>query len=231
MTLSEEWETTYREGRQAIRWPWSDVVSLVTRHARPGPGYRVLELGCGSGANIPFFKATECDYYSVEGSPTAVQHAWEAHPDLRTQIVLGDLTRRLPVPGEFDLILDRAALAHNASAGIRRALSLAHRKLRTDGRFIGVDWYSTLHMDFPGGEPGDDANTRTGYRDGPFAGLGPVHFSDERHLLDLFEGFEMLVLEHKVVEHRIPNDGWKIATWNFVARKSTSCMPDQGWGR
>jgi SAM-dependent methyltransferase len=221
MSSPKEWDTTYRQGGQAIQWPWSDVVGFVTRHGRPGPGYRVLELGCGSGANIPFFQAARCDYYSVEGSATAVARVQAAHPELRNHIVMADFTSSLPVPGEFDLILDRAALTHNSALDIRRALSLSHRKLKPEGRFIGVDWFSTLHTDYSLGKPGADVNTRTGYQTGIFAGLGEVHFSDERHILELFQEFEMLVLEHKTLETRIPIDGRKIATWNFVARKRT----------
>src|SRR4029077_14742021 len=58
MGFSKEWDDCYRRGGQAIKWPWSDVISLVMRHARPtGSEFRVLELGCGSGANIPFFES------------------------------------------------------------------------------------------------------------------------------------------------------------------------------
>ena len=50
------WSGTYEKGGQDIQWPWSDVVGLTVRHARPVAEYkRTLELGFGSGANIPFF--------------------------------------------------------------------------------------------------------------------------------------------------------------------------------
>jgi SAM-dependent methyltransferase len=220
MSIAPEWDVVYRRGGQAIRWPWSDVVSLVTRHVMPlGPGVRVLELGCGSGANIPFFKASRCEYYSVEGSAVVLPKVRAAHPDLADRIVPGDFTLDLPVPGEFDVIVDRAALAGNATEAIRRALSLVYRKLKPAGLFIGVDWYSVRHPDYQRGEPGADANTRTGYLDGVFAGVGPVHFSDEDHLRHLFESFELVRLDHKTLEAHIPEEGWTIATWNIVARK------------
>ena len=35
-------------------WPWSDLVSYVMRYTKINENYKVLEIGCGSGANIPF---------------------------------------------------------------------------------------------------------------------------------------------------------------------------------
>jgi SAM-dependent methyltransferase len=219
-SVSAEWEATYQRGGQAIRWPWSDVVSLVMRHAPPsGPEFRVLELGCGSGANIPFFQSLGVQYFSVEGSETAVARVRAEHPDLGDRIVLGDFTRELSVPGTFDLIVDRAALPHNAADAITRALAMVNRRLTSGGTFIGVDWYSTRHADFARGEPGRDARTRTGFRDGVFAGLGTVHFADHADLRDLLHEFEIVLLEHKLVERAIGDDGSRIATWNIVARK------------
>jgi SAM-dependent methyltransferase len=220
VSFDAKWEATYSDGGQAIRWPWSDVIGFVIRYCRPnGPSFRVLELGCGSGGNIPFFKAIGCEYYSVEGSPTAVRQVLEGHPDLRDRVVQGDFTKELPFTETFDLIVDRASLTHNPTASIRRALALVHARLRPGGRYVGVDWFSTAHPEFRRGRPADDPHTLTGFEDGLFAGLGHVHFSDQSHLRDLFREFEFVVLEHKVITRHIPDDGWGIATWNFVTEK------------
>ena len=46
MPFSPEWDALFRAGRNVGEWPWSDVVSLVYRYAKPSDGYRrVLELG------------------------------------------------------------------------------------------------------------------------------------------------------------------------------------------
>ena len=56
MTFSNKWETCYKNKTHSMNnWPFSDLVSYVMRFSKPGKSkIRVLELGCGSGANIPF---------------------------------------------------------------------------------------------------------------------------------------------------------------------------------
>jgi hypothetical protein len=56
MSFSSEWDECYKASTHMSIWPWSDIVSYVLRYACPvDPSVcRVLELGCGVGANIPF---------------------------------------------------------------------------------------------------------------------------------------------------------------------------------
>jgi len=186
---------------------------------RLGPACRVLELGCGSGANIPFFRSMDCQYYSIEGSATCLEQVWRLYPDLRERARLGDFTKAITHPGEFDLIFDRGAVTCNTSASIRNAMAIAHDKLRSNGRYIGIDWFSTQDSEFQLGLPDEDANTRTGFTQGAFAGQGRIHFSDSAHVQDLLQQFTMLVLRHTMIETTLPPGNSVRASWSFVAQK------------
>jgi SAM-dependent methyltransferase len=220
MTFSPEWDQLYRESAHMSIWPWSDLVSYVHRYAKPQNGYqRVLELGCGAGANIPFFIKLGVDYSTVEGSPAIVAQLQAAYPALRERILVGDFTREYPFTGPFDLIVDRGSLIHNTTAGIRSGLALAFAHLRPGGKFIGIDWFSTAHGSALLGRPAD-SHTRTGIDSGHLAGTGNVHFCDREHLEGLLQdaGFRIERLEHKQYDVAIPASerfGW----WNFVAVK------------
>lgn len=221
MSFSTEWEERYTANTHLSVWPWSDIVSLVYRHCKHviAEGGRVLELGCGAGANIPLFRALGVDYCAIEGSPTIVKQLHERYPDLADNITCGDFTTEQPFPGDFDLIVDRASLTCNSTAAIDRALKLTFESLKTGGIFIGSDWYSKNHSDFEEGDPSIDAFTRTNHKSGQFLGTGQVHFSDEAHLRDLFSQFELIFLEEKLTRRHEPKDGHQFASWNFVARK------------
>jgi SAM-dependent methyltransferase len=221
MNFSVEWDGVYRANEQLSRWPWSDLVSYIHRYARPSDGFqRVLELGCGAGANIPLFEKLGTDYHGIEGSPSIVQSLHERFPKIRNRIVVGDFTKTIPFDGKFDLVVDRGSITHNVTSAIHRTLGMIFSRLRTGGKFVGIDWFSTEHCD---AQLGDalDAWTRTNIRSGQFSGIGAVHFTDREHLCELLcgSGFEIERLQHKLVDTVVPEGNNRFAAWNFVAVK------------
>lgn len=189
------------------------------RHAKPYSGMRVLELGCGVGANARFFLEAGCDYHAIEGSEAAVELMRSRFPELGRQLRQDDFTGGLHFGGLFDVIVDRAAVTHNAHAAIVRTLIAALAALRPGGTYIGIDWFSTAHSDAARGEVSEDPHTRRGFADGPFAGIGRVHFADEADMRALFSDFTLRLLEHKVAR-RVQPDGAVFAAWNVVAEKA-----------
>lgn len=218
-----EWDKCYRNNTQLSIWPWSDIVSLVHRNCKPliaAGGGRVLELGCGAGANIPLFRALGMDYYAIEGSQTIVAQLHQRYPELDKNIIVGDFTEDQPFAGSFDLVIDRAAATHNSTASIKNTLQSIFASLGPGGLFIGSDWFSTNHTDYEGGEMVNDQYTRANFSKGQFVGVGNVHFSDEAHLRDLFSNFEILFMEEKLMLRHEPPDNHQFASWNIVTRKS-----------
>jgi SAM-dependent methyltransferase len=221
MTFSRQWDQRFRANKNVSIWPWSDLVSYVCRYAKPTDGFhRVFEIGCGAGANIPFFLSLGIDYSAVEGSPTIVAMVHDAYPKLREKIVVGDFTHAIPFDGPFDLVVDRSSLPHNTTRSMQRTIAMIFDRLRIGGKFIGIDWLSNSHQDALSGEA-LDSHTRTNIPVGQFVGVGAVHFSDEDHLVDLLSsaGFRIDRLEHKRREIVIPKNGKYQSMWNFVATK------------
>ena len=216
--LHELWDTIYRRNEQNSVWPWSDLVGTVMRNARPkSEEFRVLELGCGAGANIPFFLSLGVDYVSMDASEVVVSRLREKFPQLKNNLFTGDFTEALP-SGEFDLIFDRGSTVCNKTETIKQCLKICHDQLKSDGKYIGVDWFSTKHSSFFLGEVEDDW-TRVNFSSGPFADVYRMHFSDKPHLYDLFKGFKFLELKHKTVESEFDSGHPIYACWNFAAVK------------
>lgn len=215
----QEWDNAYKNKTQMSIWPWSDLVSYVYRYLKPMTDFhRVLELGCGAGANIPLFLHLGFHYHAVESSQTAVTNLHQDWPQLSKDILVGDFTENLP-EGPFDLIVDRSALPHNNIESIRHALQLAFDRLRPGGKFIGVDWFSTEHAEFGKGEK-ESTYSYNHFTSGQFKGIGIVYFFDQHHLLELLAdaGFVLEHLEHKKNNIVYP-EPYQRAWWNFVATK------------
>jgi SAM-dependent methyltransferase len=223
MGFSQEWEERYADNTHLSVWPWSDIVSLVHRHCKlliAAKGTRVLELGCGAGANIPFFLALGMDYYAIEGSQVIVTQLHQRYPNLVHNIRVGDFTADQPFDGNFDLVIDRGSLTCNNASSIKNALKIIFSALRPGGLFIGSDLYSTNHKDYLDAEIVDDKYTRTNFTKGHLIGTGKVHFFDETHLRYLFSKFEILFMEEKLKRQFEPLDDNQFASWNIVARKN-----------
>lgn len=220
MVFSAEWEELYKNSRHLSVWPWSDAVSLVMRHARPAsPDYSALELGCGAGANIPFFQRLGIRYHAVEGSATMVELLKRNFPEYAGTIAAGDFTKDLVFEGPFDLVLDRGSLTCNTTEAIANCLAMVRERLKPGGKFIGIDWMADDHSESSKGVPDTDGNTRSGYADGPFAGIGRIHFSSLGHLRELFSAFAIETVEHKIVETVVPAGGRKLCYYSIVASK------------
>ena len=220
MSFSNEWETIYSNNQQLSIFPWSDLVSYVNRFCKPyKKPFKVLELGCGAGANIPFFNSIEdVQYFGIEGSSTIVDSLHKKFPDHINNIISGDFSKTFFFKNKFNLIIDRASITHNTTNAVLNIKNLIYNSLEDDGLFIGIDWFSTLHSGFNYGNY-VDSNTKVENLLGPFAGVGNVHFSDKEHLLSIFKEFEFIKLEHKIHNYLIPQEDNIWAAFNFVLRK------------
>ena len=225
MEYSNEWNEAYKNNSHMSIWPWSDLVSCVYRYANPKDGYqRVLELGCGAGANIPLFLALDCSYYGVDGSQIITAKLIENYPQLKGKIITSDFSKvhHSEFDNYFDLVIDRASITHNNTSAIKRILESVIIYLKPGGKFIGIDWFSTQHSDFEKGRAIDSYTKIDLPHTSQFSGIGQVHFSDKKHIIELFTdtGFIIERLEHKERISIFPENNHHFASWDIIAYKS-----------
>lgn len=220
MSFSAEWDARYSEDTHLSVWPWSDLVSYFHRYAKPfNADTKVLEIGFGAGANIPFFKSLGVDYSGIEGSQAIYLKVCGNFPELKDKLYLGDFVS-YELSDSYNVIVDRSSMTCNSTVAIHNGLKHLAKHLVIGGKYIGIDWFSTAHSDCRLGDVVDEF-TRCNIHDGQFVGVGNVHFSTKEHILELFSeaGFRVTRLEHKQSTLEIPNEGHLFAVWNLVAEK------------
>ena len=220
--FSRKWEKTYKKGQQLDNWPWSDVVSLTTQFLlnkkKIRRKYSVLELGCGGGPNIDFFIKSNFDYYGIEGSITAVRHLHKKYPKLKKRIICGDFTLNQPFKKKFDIILDRGSMTHNDTAAIKSGLRLARNSLKFGGFYFGVDWFSTDDSDFKIRGKKLDKFTLNNLTHGKLKNVGTIHFSNLRHLKELFKEWKIIQIDKKCKTQIKPLSYTRVV-WDIIAKK------------
>lgn len=217
------WNNLYKKGKQDSKWPWSEVVSLVYiyfyQSIKKRKKIKILELGSGYGANIPFFLDLGFNYFGIESSRVAVNLILKRFPSLRGKMIVGDFTKKISHKHKFDLIIDRGSMTHNSTSSIKKAVKIMKKTLKPNGIYICVDWFSTNHGDYLNGKMQEDKYTRKNFVGQFNFYKGIIHFADKKILNFFFKDWHLLQLQEKQVNRIIPKNKTKLAFWTIVARK------------
>jgi len=107
---------------------------------RPPAGAKVLDVGCGTGAQLEVYGRLQCHLFGIDSSPAMLARA---RTRLGGSAALAQADAR-SVPyrsGQFDLVLSMLTL-HGMSLEIRRnALSEMKRMLKPAGRLLLIDFH------------------------------------------------------------------------------------------
>jgi SAM-dependent methyltransferase len=179
------WDRIFRE-RAWGRWPAEDVVRAVARMRHTG--LRVLEVGCGAGAQLWYLDHEGHRPVGLDFAPAALDQARTrlAEEGAKVPLVRGD-ARALPfATATFDLVLDVEAWSCLGADGAMAAWSEAARLLAPGGRLISIGFTAAT----AGSESGTsvDAHTVRDLAHGPLAELGTISFVDHARLDALADG-------------------------------------------
>ena len=134
MTSVETWERLWSEDPEAFhRFPEGELVRWASTLER---GSKVLEVGCGNGANLYALRRLGMACHGVELSKEALL----ASPSLwhGSEVKVGSAVE-LEFPSEsFDAVADVQCLQHLASEDLPKAYAEAFRVLVPGGRFFSM---------------------------------------------------------------------------------------------
>jgi len=185
MSWDPVWDDVYRT-RAWGQYPGEDVIRFVQRHfgaVQERGRVRLLEIGCGAGANLWYLAREGYSVHGIEGSTTAVQLAAERLdrecPGWRERggrVEAADMARVAAPAASFDAVLDVVALCYSDFSEASRTYAELARVTRPGGRLFS----RTLAAGCWGEGTGEPAGPGRWYcAEGPLAGLGATRFTSE----------------------------------------------------
>jgi SAM-dependent methyltransferase len=219
----KSWGKIYQTQAYGARYPNEDLVRFMAGLYKSLPPeerkkVRVLEVGCGRGANIWYLAREGFSAWGIDGSETAIQmcrQRLEAE-GLKAEVSVGDIIE-LPYPeGFFDVVVDIAAIQHNTPENITRIFSEIHRVLRKNGHLFSLVRSAKDYQFGRGREVAE--NTFTDIPEGDAKGVGTIHFFTVPEIEGFLKGkFGELKLEYS--ERTIEGMSRIIAHYIIVATK------------
>jgi ubiquinone/menaquinone biosynthesis C-methylase UbiE len=106
----------------------------------PRRGWRVLDVGCGTGAQLALYQRAGCAVAGIEASPAMAQVARRRLGE-HAAIELADASRMPYASASFDLVL-ASMMLHELDAATRGAiLDECARVMRPGGRLLVIDYH------------------------------------------------------------------------------------------
>jgi ubiquinone/menaquinone biosynthesis C-methylase UbiE len=122
-----------------LGWSTAALNRRALELAPAGPGDRVLDVGCGTGAHLAGYRERGADCTGLDLSPAMLEVARRRLPgaDLR----IGDATDLPFDDGSFDLVLATLFLHELAPDARSMALTEMARVAADDGRVVVIDYH------------------------------------------------------------------------------------------
>jgi len=137
------WEKKYQEDgiNSQRRYPNESLIRFLAANyfsLKKREEIKVLELGCGSGANLWMTAKEGFDTYGIDASPTALKLCQETldYWHVEAGISLADMTKLSFNNEFFDVIFDIVSMQHLDLKGHNRAYQEIFRCLKKGGRFF-----------------------------------------------------------------------------------------------
>jgi SAM-dependent methyltransferase len=211
------WNNLYKKKNQFSVWPWSDLVSLCSRYCNFTKKLEVLEIGCGVGANVPFFLSKNCKYTGVDISKNAINFLKKKYRNKNKNLkfICSDYSN-IKINKKFDLIIDRGAITcGNDLINIKKIILKVYQDLKNNGKFICVDWFSKKTYGY---KILKEKPNFISLKKSLFSKVGKIYFVDEFEIRKLFKRFQIVYLSEKIINNLTERKN-SSAFWSFVCIK------------
>lgn len=223
-TLQNSWDKTWEDVFSHQSWgkyPDESFIRFMAHNFYRKPKrdqVKVLEVGCGPGANIWYLAREGFDTYGIDGSATAIAQAKErlSAESLKAQLSTGDIIHLSYENNMFDAVGDNECLAHNSTKALVQILEEIQRVLKSGGFFYSRTFSDQVYKGESFKQLGEfEFNNAS---DGPFGGRGFFRLSTAQSIRKIYGQFFKIVSLDQITYTL--NDGKvTVSEWIIVCQK------------
>jgi SAM-dependent methyltransferase len=214
------WDEVYRSQAWG-RYPGEDLIRFVARNFYGAPDraqVKILEVGCGPGANLWFMAREGFSVYGIDGSETAIEQARQRLdaecPGWLGKLWVGDFCKLSLADGFVDAVIDNEAVYCNSYESSLMVYSEMARVTRKGGKLFSRTFASGSWGDGTGENVGRDAWV---VAEGPLLGKGFSRFTRENDIRALFGGFAVEDVE--LLTRTMDNRAHRVSEWVITGAK------------
>lgn len=200
MTWDPIWEEIFRTHEWG-KYPPEELIRFIARNYYQAPdrsAVRVLEVGCGAGANVWYLAREGFSATGVDGAATAIERARRrmAAEGLAADLQVGDIVHldRMFAPASFDAVIDVACLWCNRRAAVESMVKQIHAVLKPGGKVFSMLLGSGSYGEGTGTEV--EPGTWVDIQVGPLRGRGLNRFFSREEVQRVFADFPDLKVEY-----------------------------------
>ncbi|WP_339799099.1 class I SAM-dependent methyltransferase [Paenibacillus sp. FSL R5-0744] len=220
MAWDQTWENVFKT-QEWGKYPSEDLIRFVARNFYGAPSrkeIKILEVGCGTGANLWYVAREGFSVYGIDGSKTAVEKANarlnSEIPGWSGELLIGDIISLPYNDAFFDAVIDNEAIATNSYDNAVEMYNEIYRVLKPNGKV-----YS---RSFSEGSWGDGNGEQVGHNawipnEGPLNNKGLSRFASKEDMEELLNKFQIVELER--LERTYNNLNEKVIEWIVTGEK------------
>lgn len=215
------WDTIFTNNEWG-KYPPEEVIRFVARNFAKTrhQDIKILEVGCGTGANLWYVSREGYQAFGVDGSEVALGRARSRFEQegLTVQLFQGDVMQ-LPFEDEFfDAVLDVECIYANTMKDSHKIIKEVERVLKPQGLFFSKTFMTGTYGDGNGEKVEGERNTYKEITEGALhKGYGVIRFSDEEDIQELYAPFTILEMDYLTRSQK--NRSNEVKEWLITCQK------------